>query len=128
MHARAREPQPFGSLEPFGPTSRPRGLLERDTGGGSEPGRTCGDVSSDLPASREAPGRTAAGFLSDVGCGQVFGLASLAGFRRFSSATASQLRRASACRDVVLAYRCGAAPEFPPGSLLSPEPKLRAPA
>jgi hypothetical protein len=113
MRANARAPFP----EPFGPTSRPRGLLERDTGDGSEPGRTSRTyASSDLPASREAPGRTAVGFLSDVGCWQVFGLASISAFAAFLRPPLPSSEEPVLVVDVALAYRCGAAPEFPPGS------------
>jgi hypothetical protein len=111
MRANTRAPFP----EPFGPTSRPRGLLERDTGDGSEPGRTLSYASSDLPASREAPGRTAVGFLPDVGCWQVFGLASISAFAPFLRPPLPSSEEPVLIVDVALAYRCGAAPEFPPG-------------
>jgi len=126
MRANARAPFP----EPFGPTSRPRGLLERDTGDGSEPGRTSRTLRqlgpTRLPRGSRSNRRRFSlrrRMLAGLRAHEHFG------FRRFPSPTASQLRREPVLVvDVVLAYRCGAAPEFPPGSLLSPEPKLRAPA
>ena len=129
MRARAREPRRFGSLEPFGPTCRPRGLLERDTGDGSEPGRT--------RCSRQlGPTRLPRGSRSNR---RRFSLRRRmrAGLRAREHGRLSPLflrpplpspEEPVLVVDVVLAYRCGAAPEFPPGSLLSAEPKLRAPA
>jgi hypothetical protein len=72
--------------------------------GVSEPAQTYG------PPAR-FPGRTGSGCLSRAGCWQVFGLASTSAFAVLLLSTASQLKRASACRGFVLAYRCGAVPD-----------------
>jgi len=77
---------------------------ERKRGKGSEPAQTYG------PPSR-LPGRIGSGCLSRAGCWQVFGLASTSACAALLLSTASRLRRASACRGIVLADRCGAAPD-----------------
>jgi len=93
----------------------PHGWLQNHVGGlvvnqerkrwmGSEPAQTYG------PPSR-LPGRIGSGCLSKAVCWQVFGLASTSACAAFLLSTASRLRRTSACRGIVLADRCGAAPD-----------------
>ena len=66
------------------------------------------------------PGRTDEGCFSLARCGQVFGLVSTSAFAGFLLSTASQPRKASACRGVRSQLPLRGSPGFAPGSLLSP--------
>lgn len=67
---------------------------------------------ANLPASPEAPGRTGLGMASGTGRWQVFGLASFPASTGFLLSVASQDRAVPVLlTEVVLADRCGAAPD-----------------
>jgi hypothetical protein len=93
---------------------------KRNRADGNRPKSAAHCASSDLPASREAPGQNRRSMFAGAGCWQVFGLVSVPGLTGGLLSTASQSRRTSARRGGRSHIPLRGSPGFTPGSLLVP--------